>query len=141
MDEKLNYMLLDAGIYHCDDCSQPMTYKGSGRYVCENCKKEVLSDFGKIKVYLEENGPSNAIDISEATGVPRREIMGFLREGRVEVAPGSESVLFCAGCGVAIRFGTYCAECEKRRGSSHQGQGTFVSQNKAEKGKMRFEID
>ena len=70
-------------IITCSACSGDMYYKGSGRYCCEKCGKEYLTDFGKIKRYLEENGPTNAIIISNETGISRRTIGNFLKEKRL----------------------------------------------------------
>ncbi len=126
-------------IITCSACSGDMYYKGSGRYCCEKCGKEYLTDFGKIKRYLEENGPTNAIIISNETGISRRTIGNFLKEGRIEIKPGTESILYCASCGVAIRSGKYCASCEKQLAKNH-GKGVYAGGNldRLQKGEMRF---
>ena len=69
----------------CDKCSGHMMYKGGGCYVCESCGEEYLTDFGKVKRFINTYGPSNAITISRETGVSRHKIQEFLRDGRVEV--------------------------------------------------------
>ncbi len=140
MDVNLFDVLIEAQTYQCENCELPMVYKGGGRYVCENCGADVLTDFGRVKAYLEENGPSNAIEISDATGIPRRKIMDFIREGRVEIAQGDSDILFCEGCGKAIRYGTHCPECEKRM-AANRGHGTFAAKKSVDAGKKRFEID
>ena len=48
----------------CDKCSGHMMYKGGGCYVCESCGEEYLTDFGKVKRFINTYGPSNAITIS-----------------------------------------------------------------------------
>ena len=67
----------------CDKCSGHMMYKGGGCYVCESCGEEYLTDFGKVKRFINTYGPSNAITISRETGVSRHKIQEFLRDGRV----------------------------------------------------------
>ena len=47
----------------CDKCSGHMMYKGGGCYVCESCGEEYLTDFGKVKRFINTYGPSNAITI------------------------------------------------------------------------------
>ena len=47
----------------------------------------LLDDYGKVRKYLDENGPSTSIEISEETGVKRSVIEEFLKVGRLEVVP------------------------------------------------------
>lgn len=68
----------------CPECKGYMRYKGSGRYVCEECGYEHYTEFGLVKRYINENGPGTAIEIEAATGVHRKKIQEFLREGRLE---------------------------------------------------------
>lgn len=106
---------MDAGIQVCKSCSGVMRFKGSGRYECEDCGFEYLTDFGKVKRFLNENGPSNAYVISEGTGVSRARIYQFIREERVEVVPNEiKEQPFCAACGVALEFGKLCPNCARK---------------------------
>lgn len=95
----------------CPNCKIPMKYQYAGLYKCEKCGAEQLDDFGLIKRYLDENGPTNALELSEKTGVKRAKISEFLRSGRIEVAESSTSYIHCKGCGSPIRYGDYCASC------------------------------
>ena len=97
----------------CMSCKRKLTYKGAGRYVCDFCKIEVLDDFGKIKAFLDKNGPSPAITIARETGVDRDVINYYLRKGRVEIPEGSKFYLKCERCGCSIRYGRYCPDCVK----------------------------
>jgi len=105
----------------CQICGKRLTYKGAGRYVCDNCQTEVLDDFGKIKEYLDSHGPTPAVTIAKATGVDRDTINYYLRKGRVEITEGSKYYLNCERCGCSIRYGRYCPDCVReadRRGYS-----------------------
>lgn len=95
----------------CPNCDILMRYKHGGLYVCEKCGAEQLNDFGKVKKYLNEHGPTNAIDLAANTGVRRSRIGEFLRLGKVEIPEGSATFIHCKSCGTAIRFGNYCANC------------------------------
>lgn len=108
-------IISDEIVTNCEHCSGEMIYKGSGRYVCQECGEEYLNDFGKVKKYIREHGPSNAVTISQDTGVSRRKIRDFLRDGRVEVVEDSAAgVSFCLACGTPIRSGQYCRTCLDR---------------------------
>ena len=84
MKERKNVFVKET-VTICDKCSGHMMYKGGGCYVCESCGEEYLTDFGKVKRFINTYGPSNAITISRETGVSRHKIQEFLRDGRVEV--------------------------------------------------------
>ena len=71
----------------CPECKGRMIYKNLGEYVCETCGKMLLDDYGKVRKYLDENGSSTSIEISEETGVKRSVIEEFLKAGRLEVVP------------------------------------------------------
>ena len=76
----------------CDKCSGHMMYKGGGCYVCESCGEEYLTDFGKVKRFINTYGPSNAITISRETGVSRHKIQEFLRSRMAGKASGEKGV-------------------------------------------------
>ena len=95
----------------CEECNRKMVYVHGGMYRCEKCGNEALDDFGKVKTFLEANGPASAFVISVATGVEREVIETFLRQGRVEIPDGSKYYIRCERCGCDIRFGRFCSEC------------------------------
>lgn len=134
--------LLDTAAHICEECSGPMKFKGSGLYVCESCGHEYYTDFGKVKYYLAENGPRNAFEISEATGVARSKIFEFIRDGRIEVMQNTvDDKHFCAICGVALEFGTYCSDCLKRlKKNKAEAKGIYnvLLHNADNDGEMRF---
>ena len=97
----------------CKKCGGKLFYQSGGVYQCEDCGSEELDDFGVIKVYLEENGPSPATDIADGTGVPLEIVNLFLRYGRLEILEGSKYFIKCERCGCALRYGRFCYDCTK----------------------------
>ena len=71
-------------LQQCPECGGNYSFLGQGKYACENCGKVEYNDFGKIILFLEENGPSPAVVISEGTGVPITKIMQYIRQGRMK---------------------------------------------------------
>ena len=88
MGDGFDQLIDDPATMHCEECSGRMQNKGSGRFVCEECGWEHLTDFGIVKKYLEENGPRNAMQVSKDTGVHLSTIQRLLREGRLEALDG-----------------------------------------------------
>lgn len=133
-ERKLRH-LNDETTFICSQCSTPMQYKHGGIYICTSCGEEQLNDFGKIKRYIDEHGPTNAIELSAKTGVSRSKIGEFLRLGRVEIPENSPVFIHCKSCGVAIRYGNYCSDCVH----SKNIQGAYVGEvAKGNHNKMRF---
>lgn len=95
----------------CECCKGKMLYVHSGMYRCNICGHEVLDNFGKVKRFLEENGPMPVLAISQATGVNMETIEYFLRKGRVEIPDGSRFYIKCEKCGCNIRYGRFCPDC------------------------------
>lgn len=83
-NQQFNLLVEDPATVFCEECSGRMQYMGSGRFVCTECGKEHLTEFGIVKKYLQENGPRNAIEVSQDTGVNLPSIQKMLREGRLE---------------------------------------------------------
>lgn len=108
---RLEKMILDSKPVVCEKCGGKLYYDAMGRYRCENCKHEILDDFGKVKVFLDENGPTPIPIIVEKTGVSADLLNAFLKKGRLEIPEGSKIYIKCEKCGCSIRYGRYCPEC------------------------------
>lgn len=68
----------------CKECQGAMLYKKRGIYKCSLCGWEYLSQFGKVKQFIETHGACTATEISEATGVSIKTIFRYISEGRIE---------------------------------------------------------
>ena len=84
--------------------------------ICEECKKKDEDLFIKVKEYLEDKPSTPVAEIAAETGASAKKIMGWLREGRLQVAEATGD-LKCRKCGVDISSGQYCESCfiEMRR--------------------------
>lgn len=106
-------LFLESKPVFCKLCHGKMRFVGGGTYQCEDCGAEEMDDFGKVKVYLNEHGPTPIPVIQAETGVKERVLQAFLRKGRLEIPEGSKYYLDCQRCGCSIRYGRYCPECAK----------------------------
>ena len=79
----------DDGHQICPNCNSNMRYKYGGIFVCDKCGTETTNDYGKVKKYLDEHGPTNAIDLAQQTGVSSSKISAYLREGKLEIPENS----------------------------------------------------
>lgn len=143
-----NLELLD--VYHvpriCTECGGVMVFKGVGEYHCEDCGSVAYDDYGKVRLYLEQNPGANAVAVELDTGVSQKTIRLMLKESRLQVAEGSPSFLRCEICGKTIRSGRMCGECEiqyhrnaeekQRRINNLHGYG--IDRGKGDSGHRRY---
>lgn len=132
----------------CEKCGGVMVFKGLGEYECEVCGELAYDDYGKVRAYIEEHKGATAAEIEGAIGVSQRTIRRLLKEGRLEVAEGSRMFLECELCGVKIRSGRYCPECEvkmhrnleakQREAIKKDVQGFTMDTKGGEDGQRRF---
>lgn len=117
----LEKILLERRPIFCKQCGGKLYYQDSGYYQCELCGAGEYDDFGKVKIYLEEHGPTPELWISKDTGVEIEIIEMFLKNGRLEIPEGSRFYINCERCGCALRFGRFCYGCTKELAGQLKG--------------------
>ncbi|EHL09929.1 hypothetical protein HMPREF9629_00921 [Peptoanaerobacter stomatis] len=79
-------------------------------------KLEMDKMYRIVRDYLYDHQGENAIVVSEDTGVPRKVIMTFLRQGKISLADNSRTWLRnCKKCGALIETGDVCIECMQKK--------------------------
>lgn len=134
---------------YCSKCNGIMIFKGVGEYRCEDCKNIEYDDYGKVRLYIENHKGATATEVEEKTGVRQKTIRLMLKENRLEVSADSRAFLNCEMCGIKIRSGRLCPNCEKiyhehmeaanRRQKNLQGFGMAIKQETD--GAKRFRRD
>ena len=109
--KNLEKLLIENKPIQCAKCKGKMFYMGRGKFYCRSCGYETLDDMAKVKAFLEKNGDSPIMYISQATGVEPEVIEIVLREGNIEIPKESKYFLKCAKCGCSIKDGTFCPTC------------------------------
>lgn len=119
-EKKLEPMLIDIDKYlespDDNDCGCGDTsyiYRGLGIYECENCGKIFKNEYARVRDCVDEYGTNlSMFEISDKTGVPKRIIDLFVKDGRfVEV----EKQRICKICKEPIDSGMYCNRCALRQ--------------------------
>ncbi len=144
--EKFTKAFLERKPNRCSKCKGRIRYTGGGYYECFDCGNIEVDDFGRVKDYIDANGPTPAIIISDNTGVPIDIVNGMLREGRLEIPEGSKIYITCEKCGCSTRYGRFCPDCIRNQTNSLKG--VFFNPEvgekprreppKGESGKFRF---
>jgi tRNA(Ile2) C34 agmatinyltransferase TiaS len=96
----------------CAGCGGIMVFQGLGQYRCEKCGSVEYDDYGKVREFIEEHPGANVAQIAENTGVTRTTINKMVKEERFEICKESKVFLLCEICGIPIRSGYACKNCE-----------------------------
>lgn len=105
---------------NCPQCGK--LFKYVNRNLCPFCIGEEEKMFDVVRDYVRNNPNANVIEVSEATEVPQRIIMQFLRDGRLLSSADSALSLECHSCGEPITSGQYCDDCAQRMAKEFQGR-------------------
>lgn len=97
----------------CKYCKGALKEVSRGVYSCLQCGKENYDYFQTIKQYLQEKGSATAIEIERATGIPRKTVDHFFKEGYLEIPKLDAYRATCQRCGAKIRTGTLCDNCNR----------------------------
>ncbi|OAB42930.1 flagellar protein [Paenibacillus glacialis] len=85
------------------------------RDICPDCTKGIELEYQKCAEYLRENRGSTMEDLSEATEVTTRQIIKFIREGRISVIDAPNLNYPCEVCGTTfISESNMCISCRTR---------------------------
>jgi flagellar operon protein (TIGR03826 family) len=98
-------------IRNCKKCGKIYQYDGTHK-ICMECRRKEEENFEKVKEYLRDNPKANINTVSEKTGVPKKEIIEFIKNDRL-IAEDMEIdiTIKCDRCGKEIKHGKYCDSC------------------------------
>lgn len=98
-----------AELRNCKRCKKLFQYNGLP--LCADCVVREDEEFTKVRDYVKKNKKPSILETSKATEVDEKQIMKFLREGKLERAGYSIDGLTCESCGAAIGGGRLCPKC------------------------------
>lgn len=102
--------------------------------VCPECLNKEEEEFQKVKNFFRKHPRVKLEEASQETGVDKKVILQFLKEGRLQLSLSEDEFLreglFCERCGKPILQGKLCVECRQKL-------GLLVSDGKKEEKKNR----
>jgi len=106
--------------------------------VCQDCRKEEEKDFDRVFEYLKNKKNATIVAVHEETGVDKRRIIKFIRQGRLLTASGEPFDIFveCEKCGEPIREGRLCDSCAKS--IREELESSFKKEKETEKPRRKF---
>lgn len=118
--------IMRARVKRCVECNGVLRYVAGGMYKCQKCGKEQLDDFGRIKQFLDENGPTPAFIIHEETGIDMETINYMVKASRLECTEDSPVFFQCETCGSPIKSGRICNVCARQDSVKLRGYSMAV---------------
>jgi flagellar operon protein (TIGR03826 family) len=103
---------MSLNVDNCPRCGA--IYMKNYRNLCNNCVKAIDQELMSCTKYLRDNRRCTMEELSEATGVSTKQIMAFIREGRISVAEAPNLTYPCDLCGSPIRKSNLCDSCRTR---------------------------
>lgn len=100
---------MSMNVKSCKRCKRLFNYMNN--LLCPACVQEIDEMFIKVRKYLEEKPNASMVVLVEDTGVPEKDIIAFLKEGRLSFAPGGAGIK-CEKCGRQIQSGRMCDHCK-----------------------------
>ncbi len=111
---------------NCPKCGK--LFARRNRPICDNCFKKDEETFEKARQYLKENPASDMDTVVEETGATKKQIMRWIREGRIDMMLDGDNTLKCAKCGKVIKQGRICNSCAAKLQSGLGGINKPVTQ-------------
>ncbi len=101
---------MGVSISQCKECKR--LYQSFGSSYCPDCAQKLEDNFELVRKYIYDNPNANVVETSQETGVSERDILYFLKEGRLSLAEG-DGLLLCENCGRSVNTGRYCEQCKR----------------------------
>ncbi|KHE68131.1 TIGR03826 family flagellar region protein [Halobacillus sp. BBL2006] len=100
-------------VANCSRCNA-IFMKGTAK-VCPNCRKIEEDQFHTVYTFMrkKQNRTATVTEIVEKTGVPEKQIRGFVKQKRLHPAQFPNLSYSCEKCGTEIRDGRICESCRK----------------------------
>lgn len=118
---------------NCPRCGK--IYVKNFKEVCAACLKEVEGQYDLCSKYLRENRKSDLQQLHEATEVPYKQIIKFIKEGRISLYNLPNLTYPCEVCGKMIKEHHMCDSCRQRLvkdiSQMNEGHSSHGSDSKA----------
>jgi len=103
---------MDLNVDNCSHCGKVYIKNNYG--LCPVCIKVLEKQYEACLEYLRKNHNCNIQDLSQATEVSVKQIVTFIREGRISIRNNPNVTYECEVCGAAIREHIMCESCRSR---------------------------
>jgi len=97
---------------NCSRCNKLFIKVNSD--ICPACYKALDEEYQICAEYIKEHKLVSVYEVSDATGVTVKQIIRFIKEGRISIADSPNLGYPCETCGTIINEGKLCKKCSER---------------------------
>ncbi|HHX23594.1 MAG: TIGR03826 family flagellar region protein [Tepidanaerobacteraceae bacterium] len=122
---------------NCPQCGKLFIY--SLHNLCPDCIAKDEDNYNLVRDYLYDNPNASVDEISEKTGVPSKNILEYLKEGRLILKKNNINILLsCERCNEPILSGRFCEKCAGKLKNSLSSSKQSLFLDKDRKGKIHL---
>ena len=127
---------------NCKSCGRIFNYL-AGPPLCPVCREDLEKKFQEVKTYISEHKGVPVSEVAEECNVSEKQIKQWVKEERLEFAPGVPCGIECEVCGEPIPSGRFCAACKTKvisdlNGAIPKAEKPTIQKKSSEGPKMRF---
>ncbi len=104
---------------NCPKCGR--LFARQNRPICEACYRKDEEMFEIVRSFIKENKTLDIDDIIDETGAGKKQILRWVREGRIDLVLPEGDGLTCSKCGRPIKVGRVCKRCAAKLQNSLGG--------------------
>ena len=105
-------MLADIRVAHCPSCGK--VFQKNLRNMCMDCASVLDKQYDDVDRYLVRNRQSTTDEVSQATGVPVKQIHEWIRQNRISLYGFPNLTDSCDMCSGPTRQGHLCSSCSTK---------------------------
>ncbi|BER93245.1 MerR family transcriptional regulator [Atrimonas thermophila] len=128
-------------IARCKKCGKLFRKNLDAIELCPVCLESQEEEFLKVKEFFLRNPRSTIEEASKATGVDKKDILHFLKQGRLQIVQSEQGVdagLRCERCGKPISSGRFCEKCRLQLSYLFREEAAADSSNRQNKDRFYF---
>ncbi|WP_159885428.1 TIGR03826 family flagellar region protein [Paenibacillus puerhi] len=103
---------MSLNVANCNRCGK--VYMKNNYGLCPACIKGIEAEYEKCLNFLRDHRQCTIQELSDETGVEMKQIMKFIREGRISIKNNPNMAYSCEACAAPIREGNICEPCRTR---------------------------
>ena len=80
MESQLGSYIIQQDYKVCPECAGELEYKGMGSFECKKCGHRELTNYGKVKEYLDNHENVTLLELSHGTGLRFAEVRDIVKQ-------------------------------------------------------------
>lgn len=103
---------MSLNVANCNRCGK--IYMKNMHGLCPACIKQLEAEYQQCLDYLRDHRQCTIQELSDGTGVSVKQIIRFIREGRISTRNNPNMTYPCDVCGTSIKENHICDSCRAR---------------------------